>query len=54
MRKIKTVRRKRGERMKHGKGWRLHRNDKEFVGCLLYTVNFSNGKRLALFSVPRR
>lgn len=52
---IKGQKAKHGERMTHGKGWRLatvRGRKRVFVGTLLQTVNFGK-KRLAIFSVPK-
>jgi hypothetical protein len=51
---IKGKKAKRGERMTHGKGWRLvkWKGRKVFVGTLLETINIG-GKRIAIFSVPK-
>lgn len=44
---------RRGTKMRHGKGWRLIKNGKLFVGSLLNTFNLGN-RRIAVFSVPKR
>jgi hypothetical protein len=43
---------KRGERMHSGKGWRLAKGKRVFVGTLLDTFNLG-AKRIAIFSVPK-
>jgi hypothetical protein len=49
---IKGQKAKRGERMRSGKGWRLAKGRRVFVGTLLGTFNLGS-KRIAIFSVPK-
>jgi hypothetical protein len=49
---MKGKKAKRGERMRSGKGWRLAKGNKVFVGTLLDTFNLG-AKRIAIYSVPK-
>jgi hypothetical protein len=49
---IKGRKAKRGERMRSGKGWRLAKGRRVFVGTLLNTFNLGS-RRVAVFSVPK-